>query len=210
MPNICPLCNSTGNVFHQTKKQFYYQCNNCKGIFMGEELKPNPEKEKRRYLEHNNDVENVNYQNFVEPITSAIMHDYTPTDNGLDFGAGTGPVISKILNDHNYNIQQYDPFFHNKPELLNNKYDYIACCEVIEHFHDPDKEFILLKNLLQPKAKLYCMTDLYDDSIFFPNWYYKNDLTHVFIYKKETIQFIKEKYGFSSVTINNKLVVFSG
>ena len=205
----CPLCGGKGEIFYQFKKRIYYQCTNCNGIYVDKNLIPDKKSEIKRYKEHINDVENKGYQNFVSPITSRILQDYSKKNKGLDFGAGTGPVIAKILKDKNYNIELYDPFFYNHPELLEKKYDYIACCEVIEHFHKPKKEFLLLKKLLHPKAKLYCMTDLYDKSIDFHKWYYKNDLTHVFIFHKNTIHWVKKEIGFSDVTINGRLIVFS-
>jgi SAM-dependent methyltransferase len=179
------------------------------GIFMDPQKIPGKKAEKKRYEEHNNDTEDKGYQNFVSPITKAILKDFEPRHKGLDFGAGTAPVISKILTDHNFQIKQYDPFFHNFPELLKTQYDYIACCEVIEHFHYPYKEFELLKHLLLPYGKIYCMTDLYDESIDFHKWYYKNDQTHVFIYHEKTIQWIQEEFNFSEATINGRLITFS-
>ena len=206
--NSCPLCTASGTVFYEFKKLLYFQCSNCSGIFMCKNLRPDSESEKLRYEEHINDVEDKGYQKFVSPITSAILKEFSPADKGLDFGAGTGPVISKMLNDNNFSIVQYDPFFHNYPNLLNTKYNYIACCEVMEHFYHPKKEFKLLRNLLQPNGKLYCMTDLYDESIDFHKWYYKNDQTHVFIYHKNSIHWIQKKIGFSDVTINGRLITF--
>ncbi len=207
--NICPLCQSSGEIFYQFKKRLYYQCKNCSGIYVDENLRLNSNDEKARYEEHNNDVENKGYQNFVSPITNAILSKYTKDDKGLDFGAGTGPVISKILTDHGYSIKQYDPFFHNYPELLESKYKYIACCEVIEHLLNPKKEFIILNNALQLGGILYCMTDIYDESIDFHKWYYKNDDTHVFFYHRNTIEWIKSEIGFSKVTIEDRLISFS-
>ncbi|MGL1934441.1 MAG: class I SAM-dependent methyltransferase [Fibrobacterales bacterium] len=207
--HLCPLCGNSGKVIHQIKAKSYYQCENCFGMFVDPEYILSNENEKMRYEEHDNDVENIGYQNFVSPITNAITRDYTKNHSGLDFGAGTGPVISKILNDNSYQIAQYDPFFHNHPELLNGTYDYIACCEVIEHFHDPSKEFTLLKRLLNKKGTLYCMTHIYDEETTFKNWYYLNDTTHVFIYHKKTIEWVAETYGFSDVTIEGKLICFS-
>ncbi len=208
MENYCPLCKNIGELFYKYKKNLYHQCSNCQGIFIDKELILDHNAEKTRYEEHNNDVNDLNYQNFVSPITSGIMKDFTKSHKGLDFGAGTGPVISKVLEDNDFDIKKYDPFFHNYPDLIENTYDYIACCEVIEHFNDPKKEFILLKNLLNPSGKLYCMTDIYDKSIDFHKWYYRNDATHVFIYQRNTIQWIKEAIGFSKVTIDGRLVIF--
>jgi SAM-dependent methyltransferase len=208
LANICPLCSSTGDIFYQYKKRLYYQCVNCNGIFVDKNLKPDRSAEKLRYEEHNNDVNDLKYQKFVSPITTAILENHKPTARGLDFGAGTGPVIAKILRDNQYLISLYDPFFHDNPKLLDDKYDYIACCEVIEHFHNPKKEFTLLKKLLKKGAQLYCMTDLYDESNDFHNWYYKNDLTHVFIYHKNTILWIQQEFGFSDVKISGRLIAF--
>ena len=204
----CPLCLNSGAVFYQFKERLYYKCSNCSGIFVDERLRPDRVTEKVRYETHNNDVNDENYQQFVSPITSAILSAYTINDKGLDFGAGTGPVISKVLEDNNYSIVQYDPLFHNHPELLNDTYDYIACCEVIEHFYNPMEEFALLKKLLKKGALLYCMTDIYDESIDFHKWYYKNDPTHVFIYQKHTIHWIQQEFGFLNITIDGRLVTF--
>ena len=121
MTNLCPLCKSTGTVFYQFKKRLYHQCNNCSGIFVDKTLIPNREEEMLRYQKHDNNIEDVGYQKFVSPITSAIMNDFTQNHKGLDFGAGTGPVISKILKDNGFQIKLYDPFFHNYPNLLGNK-----------------------------------------------------------------------------------------
>lgn len=183
-------------------------CCNCQGIFLDAKLLPDDNREVQRYLSHNNDVEDARYQSFVDPIVSNVLRDFPPTAKGLDFGAGTGPVISKLLKDRNYSIMQYDPFFHNHPHLLSAKYNYIACCEVIEHFHSPQKEFSLLKDILLPQGKLYCMTDIYNPTIEFNNWYYKNDPTHVFIYQEETFLWIKGYFGFSNVAIDGRLIMF--
>ena len=208
MINYCPLCNSNSTIFYKHKNLLYHQCNNCFGIFVDKNLILDKDAEMLRYKEHNNNVEDKRYQEFVSPITSAVLNQFSKTDKGLDFGAGTGPVISKILNDNNFNIVQYDPFFHNFPKLLEKQYNYIVCCEVMEHFNNPKKEFTLLKKLLLPNGKLFCMTDIYNETIDFHNWRYKNDQTHIFIYHKKTIQFIKKQFGFSKVTIDGKLISF--
>jgi SAM-dependent methyltransferase len=209
MAENCPLCHGLGDLFYQHKERLYYQCQVCSGLFVDKKLIPDKKTELLRYQEHNNNINDVGYQEFVSPVTSAIMQDFTASHKGLDFGAGSGPVISKILHDHNYKIVQYDPFFHDYPELLIEKYDFIACCEVIEHFHQPKKEFQLLKALLMPRGRLYIMTDLYHEDINFHSWYYKNDITHVFIYQRHTLHWLKENIGFSKLTIHDRLITFS-
>jgi len=205
----CPLCTSKSNIYYHQNKRLFFQCSRCFGIFLDKKLWLSNAKEIERYNTHNNDVEDKNYQHFVSPITTAVVRDFAQHHKGLDFGAGTGPVISKVLTDTNFQIVPYDPYFHNTPSLLESTYDYIVCCEVMEHFYHPEKEFTLLKNLLKKDGKLYCMTVLFDDSVNFHNWYYKNDPTHVFIYHPNTIHWIKEHFEFSNVIIEGRLITFS-
>jgi len=199
----CPLCKSPTVPFEKHK---YFTCTECFGISMSPEFYPNPKQEEDRYKEHHNDVNDKGYQNFVSPITQSVLKNYSPHHKGLDFGAGTGPVVSKMLQDKDYTIALYDPFFHPYPELLTKSYDYIVCCEVAEHFFNPYKEFALLKSLLNKGGTLFCMTHMFSEKIDFKNWYYRNDITHVFIYREETFEWIREKFGFSSLRINNRLV----
>lgn len=209
MKQTCPLCHSENTKMMHQKLKTFHRCNQCFGIFMDKSQRLSCDEELGRYNIHQNDVHDLKYQNFVSPITTSIIRDYSTSHQGLDFGAGPGPVITKVLREQDYKIAMYDPFYHNHPEVLDRKYDYIACCEVMEHFYYPDIEFLRLKNLLNPNGKLYCMTYLYNDEINFDNWYYKNDPTHVFIYSVATVQWIKEKFKFSSVNIDNRLITFS-
>jgi hypothetical protein len=80
---------------------------------------------------------------------------------------------------------------------------------VIEHFYHPKKEFEMLKGMLKDGGKLYLMTDIYDESIDFASWYYKNDPTHVFLYHKDAFEYIREKFEFKSVKVKGRLIVFS-
>lgn len=206
---FCPLCESNAEDFFSIGSKSYYLCSNCKAIFVDSRFLPGTEAERVRYNEHNNDVNDSGYRKFVSPIVNSVLRDFHSSSAGLDFGAGPGPVISLMLSESGYRISQYDPFFHPSKELLKSKYDYIVCCEVIEHFHHPAREFQILRNLLLPLGKLYCMTSIYSDSIDFANWYYKNDLTHVIFYQVETLNFICRQFGFLNVKIENNLITFS-
>lgn len=202
---ICPLCGNKGHAFW---KDIFLSCNVCSAIFRTPGSLLAPEAEKKRYETHLNDVYDTKYRQFVSPLTNAVMSEFTPDSIGLDFGAGTGPVISKVLEENGYVVKQYDPFFHNTLELLQKKYDYIVCCEVIEHFYSPRQEFELLYELLKPGMKMYCMTHIFTPDICFDKWYYKNDPTHVFIYRKETFDWIKKYFDYSAVIIEERLIRF--
>lgn len=204
----CPLCKGEAEIFYEKPKHLFYKCNECEGIFRPTNTYLTLEKEKAHYELHNNDVNDVRYQNFVSPIVNAVLRDFTPNSTGLDFGSGTGPVVSKMLRDKGFQIENYDLYFENNPELLTRKYDYISCCEVMEHFHQPYKEIELLKSLLLPKGKLYCKTEVFNNQKPFENWYYKDDFTHVFIYQLKTLEWIKNEFHFSNLIIKEKLIVF--
>ncbi len=207
----CTLCSTkiTASFFSE-KEHSFYKCPTCKCVLRGLETFPTPEQEILRYEEHNNDVNDIRYQKFVSPITNAVQKNFSPENSiGLDFGAGTGPVITKVLRDKGFQLNLYDPFFIPDTTALQQKYDFIACCEVIEHFHHPLKEFKMLISLLKPNGKLFCMTDIYSESVDFSNWYYKNDPTHVIFYTEGSLQWIKEEIGFKELIIEKRLIVFS-
>ncbi|UJH92130.1 class I SAM-dependent methyltransferase [Antarcticibacterium sp. 1MA-6-2] len=127
----------------------------------------------------------------------------------MDFGCGTGPVASVFLRRQGFSINLYDPFFEDHPEVLKKKYDFIMCCEVMEHFQNPRREFKLLHKLLNPGGKLYCKTSLYREENDFGSWYYKNDPTHVFLYTEDTLKWIRLDFGFTELQIDPKLIIFT-
>ncbi|WP_029038455.1 class I SAM-dependent methyltransferase [Salinimicrobium xinjiangense] len=200
----CPLCKNDLNLKIDTH---YFHCTQCEALVKDRELWPDTSAEKERYLTHNNDVNDINYQNFTSPITNYILNNFKPHHSGLDFGSGTGPVISEMLKKQDYQIRQYDPYFANHPEVLEETYDYIFACEVVEHFYHPQEEFRRLRKMLKPGGALIMMTHLYSEEIPFESWYYRKDPTHVFIYTEPTFEFIRKKFDFKCLAIEKRLVV---
>ncbi|MBI6120217.1 class I SAM-dependent methyltransferase [Salegentibacter maritimus] len=205
----CLLCKGATKKSWSDKNREFVECTHCGSIQLLPEYYISKKAEEARYLTHNNDVENTGYQDFVKPITSRILQDFSPEDNGLDYGCGTGPVISIQLEKAGYKTTLYDPYFHPNKEALKSQYHFIICCEVMEHFYKPKEEFKTLASLLKPGGKLYCKTALYSDKIDFNNWYYKNDATHVFFYTEKSLKWIKENLGFSGLEIRADSIVFS-
>lgn len=200
----CTLCDT--NLLEMAD-EYYFICSTCGAYVKDEKHYLESKEEKERYKEHDNNVHDERYQNFTSPITNAVLENQSKEQLGLDFGSGTGPVISKQLREKGYQVKLYDPFFHPSQDYLNHCYEYIFSCEVFEHFHEPKLEIEKLLKLLKPGCRLYIMTHLYDFSIDFENWYYKNDPTHVFIYTFKTIDFITKKYGLEIELIHERLVV---
>ena len=205
----CPLClNTSLDEYETIASILYLQCVDCESVFKRPEDFPTPVEEKNRYLEHNNDVDNAGFQAFVSPIVNSVFKSIPKFAVGLDFGAGTGPVAAKLLEEKGYKVHLYDPFFHPNKDVLNTTYDFIICCEVIEHFHTPTNEFRLLRKLLKSGGSLFCMTDFLPHQSAFKNWYYKNDQTHVIFYSEKSVKWIQSNLGFSKVVIEDRLIVF--
>jgi SAM-dependent methyltransferase len=205
----CPLCFSTSSLFSTFRQKEYYHCPHCKAIFVGAQFLPTPHDEAERYKKHQNNIDDEGYLAFTAPLFRAITQWFTPAHRGLDYGSGTTSAISHSLVTARYQVQLYDPFFNDHKLLLEETYDYIICCEVIEHFHEPAKEFRQLSKMIKPDGKLFCMTSLFNHDMDFDSWYYKNDFTHVVFYTEATLQFICGTFGFKGLKTEKNLHIFS-
>ncbi len=204
----CPLCEGRLNTYTVFKEETFLQCEQCFSVIRHPQHWLEGEEEKIRYELHENDVSDKHYRRFVAPVVETVYAHHEPQDKGLDYGAGPGPVVAAMLTEKGYHISTYDPFYHPKPELLTQTYNYIVCCEVMEHFHTPELEFTRLRELLAPGGSLICMTSLFHEGIDFKGWGYKNDDTHVFFYHARAIEWIRANFDFDRVTITGRLVHF--
>jgi SAM-dependent methyltransferase len=213
----CPLCENEADYFLNYKDKSghrnYYKCKHCYSVHLATNEILNAQEEILRYKMHNNDVEDERYQKFVSPITDSILQEQLNTADGLDYGCGPGPVITHLLRKNGFkNIHLFDPYFYPQHKLLNKSYHFIICCEVIEHFSNPKKEFQLIKNLLKHEGKLYGKTELIPDEIKagdFQNWWYKNDPTHCFFYSRKTLSYLTSTFGFSKLEMEDKFFILS-
>ena len=209
----CKLCSGKAFYFTETHKRTYYRCSNCSLIFLDSNFYVSPKTEQNRYETHNNDVTDVRYQNFVSPITDAVASKFSSNSVGLDYGCGTGPVATYVLQNKGFkNIKLYDPYFEpHEAYLTSNTYDFIICCEVMEHFHKPFKEFERLSRLLKSDGVLYCKTKLFSEkknAIDFEQWHYKNDETHVCFFNRKSLEFIAQQFSLKLDRKDNQLISF--
>ena len=200
----CTLCE---NPLEDKVDDFYFQCSVCDAFVKDSQFYINSQQEKTRYEAHHNDVNDAGYQKFTSPITNYILEKYSPNQLGLDFGCGTGPVISKQLHDQHYRVKLFDPYFFTDESYLNFQYDYIFSCEVFEHFYQPKKEIEKLLGILKTSGRLLIMTHQYDGVIAFTKWYYRKDPTHVFIYTSKTFAYIASKYQLTIEFQNNRFII---
>lgn len=203
----CSLCHAPVHLFKTYKKVAYYHCHTCDAIQLDPEFYLSASEEKGRYLLHHNDPEHLGYRQFVASLLQEILANQTTDQVGLDYGSGTEPVISILLKEHQYEVKNYDPYFNPDKSRLTNQYDYIICCEVMEHFYTPATEFERLYFLLKPGGTLYCKTLLWKPETDFDSWWYKNDPTHVFFYSENTLQWIQKQWSFKNLQLVNEVIL---
>lgn len=201
----CPLCQTK---LDERMALSFFRCKTCHSYVKSDDSYISEEEEKVVYEKHNNDVDDPRYQKFTSPIWEHVSK-YYPTDTiGLDFGSGTGPVITHVLENKGYKVNLYDPFFApNSAVLKGIEYDYIFSCEVFEHLQYPAKIIKQLLGLLKPGGELILMTLLYTPDKDFSKWAYVRDPTHIFIFTAETFHFIAEKYDLKFVELDSRFIV---
>ena len=194
----CVLClENTLLHYHQDKVRNYWQCQNCFLVFVKKEYHLDAKKEKSVYDLHKNNPNDIGYRNFLNKLITPLTKKLTQQMHGLDFGSGPGPTISVMLAEQGIRVENYDIFYNNKQELLEQTYDFITCTEVIEHLFNPNDVLTKLTTMLKPNGLLGIMTKRVIDKEKFKNWHYKNDPTHVCFYSDETFEFIANNWGYN-------------
>ena len=108
-----------------------------------------------------------------------------------------------------FNVSSYDPFFWPDKAVLGDLYDFIICSEVFEHLFSPGKEFENLLAILKPGGRLGIMTGIYNDSMEFKTWPYRQDVTHVCFYQKETMEWLAKKHDKKLQFVNETVCIFT-
>ena len=205
---ICPICSGTNVFSFQLIGSIeYFRCKTCPGLFTDPESRLSPQEEKERYSLHNNDVEDSEYRKFLSKLYDPLIKKLKKESRGLDYGCGPGPALASMLREEGFSVDIYDPYFFPDESYRDKVYDFITCTEAAEHFYEPQKEFNKLDRLLVDKGILGIMTNFYEDTINFEDWYYRKDPTHVVFYAVKTLQCIAEERSWE-VDIQCENVVF--
>ena len=212
----CPLCgfDNIFKYFEKTEKnrgiKIYFQCKRCELVFLDPGFHLLPEEEKSIYDFHENGPENEGYVRFLKKLAVPLALKLRNKSTGLDFGCGPGPTMSFILENNDFEVSNYDPYYYPDKNLLKNKYDFVTCTEVVEHFYQPKKEFLLFNSLLKEDSSyLGIMTQMLPQGTDFKNWWYHRDPTHVSIYSLKTFLWISEWMGWKMEIPENGVVIYS-
>ena len=207
----CRICESPSSEFYRDPRTLktYHHCEECDLRFLNPVHYLSRGEEEARYRLHNNCVEDERYQKFNQPVIDLIRKRAAPLDI-LDFGCSDGPVIPHMLKGSGYNIEVYDPYFRPEESVLERVYDIVTVIEVAEHIYYPQKEFTRIKKMLNPGGQMIVMTELFKESMNFGDWYYRKDPTHVCFFSERTMNWLKDRLGFSSMTVDyQRLTLFT-
>jgi SAM-dependent methyltransferase len=199
-PSPCPLCGvpttRVGDASDDDRQRLF-RCPNCALIHLDPSLRISIDRERERYLLHENDAGDPGYVGFLRRLADPVTARLRPGARGLDFGCGPAPVLSGILKSAGFPCAAYDPFFAPDEALLKSRYDFVTCSEVVEHARDPAEMFATLRRLLAPGGILGVMTLLYESEAAFADWWYTRDPTHVCFYDETTMRWIGERFGWT-------------
>ena len=134
----CPLClGKETRAFHRDKHRDYRRCQECLLVFVPDDQHLDLQQEKAIYDLHQNQVDDQGYRQFLSRLSTPLLERLSPGSQGLDYGCGPGPLLANILKQAGHSVDLYDPFYANHPQHLENRYDFVTCTEVAEHFRQP-------------------------------------------------------------------------
>lgn len=193
----CILCTSKHTELLEVKKdpRTYFLCHGCFLIFADSTHYLSPSQERERYLEHDNGLHQAGYVHFLQRIIQPSLEYITPAMQGLDYGCGPVPTLSKLLAQQGIQCYDYDPLFGFDHPL--ESYDFVFATECLEHFHQPAVEWQQISGLLREEGVLGIMTEQWETLEAFQTWYYKRDLTHVCFYHARTFEYVSTYFGFA-------------
>ena len=116
---LCPLClNSDAHILYISKRKNlernYYKCNLCFLVFVPDYFHISPDKQKLRYLEHENDINSEGYKSFLFPDSLSRSRNYSQSKKQID------SFIKKKISDAKRNLMI--------SEFGEKKYNEFYCC----------------------------------------------------------------------------------
>ena len=186
----------------------FLHCDECDMVFVPRSQILDEAGQKARYLQHNNDVEDPGYRQFLSRLWDELRPLLDAGARGLDFGAGPGPALQQMMIEDGFKAHVYDIFFHADDTVLTRTYDFITCTETAEHFSEPRQELDRIDGLLRAGGRLGMMTGMLDSWRDFPSWYYHRDPTHVNFFSKKTMLWVADHYSWDAQFPRQNVVLF--
>ncbi len=204
---ICPLCVSDEAVFYfEDGKRPFHHCPICSLVFVLPDYFLSAKVEKSIYDLHENDPADLGYRRFLDRLFLPMQERLSPNSLGLDFGSGPGPTLSLMFEEAGHRMVIYDPFYAPQTAVFSQTYDFITASEVVEHLYKPKQELNRLWSLLRVGGTLGIMSKLVIGQPAFAKWHYKNDMTHVCFFSRETFIWLAAQWQ-ANLTFLHKDVI---
>ncbi|HYE52708.1 MAG TPA: class I SAM-dependent methyltransferase [Azospirillaceae bacterium] len=205
----CPLCAAPDcRPFAEVRGRSYRRCGTCLLTFLDPAQLPTEAEERAEYALHRNDPADPGYRRFLSRLVEPLAARLPPGAEGLDFGCGPGPALSAMMAERSFPVRDWDPLFRPDPAALGRRYGFVACTEVVEHFHRPAEGFALLDRLLEPGGWLGVMTSLLRDDAAFAGWSYIRERSHVSFYRPETMAWLAARFGWRAEMVEGNVALF--
>ena len=222
----CVFCCSSKIESFFVKETGYFMCADCGGRFMNPESRLPPEKQKERYLKHNNTISNEGYVDFLESFINPVLSYIDSSDvkscslkSILDYGSGPEPVLTEILETYKHSgrldetceIRGWDPFFSPYVNVFEGGADLVTCLEVAEHFETPQEDFAKLSSCVKDGGFVAIGTMLLPSGGIdvFKKWWYRSDATHTSFYTEHALRQVAAKNNLTWITsLNDRTFLF--
>jgi hypothetical protein len=205
----CRLCEFIQNpeTFSAVRRIFFV-CEKCGYVQVLGDFLPTASAEHHRYEQHNNSLNDPRYIEHLQLVNHALLPFLIIDKIGLDFGCGPTKAMEYLWEKLGKKVLSYDPYFYPDESLLKSSYGFVICCEVVEHFHHPRKEFDLLNLLLEKDSVLAIQTSFYSESREFEKWNYQRDFTHVGFFSPKSFSWIAERYNWEILFLEDPVAIF--
>lgn len=189
----------------------YERCPTCDHIQCAAQDLPDHQDERERYEEHQNDLSDPRYREYLQRFIEAGIVPFVPVGAAiLDYGSGPTPALTELLTRRGYRAVPYDPFFSPRTTASDTQYQAVVALEVVEHFHSPGEELSRIVAALAKGGVLSVRTGVYDGTGEFLSWWYRRDVTHVSFWTERTIEWIAGRWNLHLIhRETGEILVFS-
>ena len=193
----------------------------CGGFFVSRECFLSVQKQKERYLLHDNSLANAGYRSFLKDFADTALNQSrallgAPPATIFDYGCGNGALIELLQTNKkdfllpaDTEIRGWDPLFAPAAQPFPGGADLVLCLEVAEHFENPAEGFAGLSRACKRGGVLAVRTLFAPETEReFKSWWYKEDPTHVSFYTQKALTLCAKDAGFELCGIYNNCSIF--
>lgn len=198
----CSICNSESEIIFTKSNYDYYECSNCKSLFIPYGIDQSNMVGGGFELERNTQQNHERLQRFIRYATIF--------GTILDYGCGNGMLVD-YCNKREQECDGYDKFNPKYDKIPNKKYNLVSMVEVIEHTFKPFSEIDEIYNLLLPNGILYIETSFVDianeENILLNDFFYiEPKIGHCTIFSHKGLDILMESKGFKVLQPINRNV----